>query len=164
MLADLSTIWPVTCSYPISLLLVRICHGSQLLDAQKQPDAVPNLVNAHLLEDFLVHLQQVLAIDVVLAEYPLVVAALDAPEILADLVLIPVLDRAGPIHVGEFRLGRAGVGLTWGRNRGSSSRGRVRSLGRRNLDGGLRAQLRREGRLGSQHSHGDVRLRYNMSR
>ena len=141
-------------TYPIPPLLVRIRLCAQLLDAQEQADAVADLVDAHLLEHLLVDLEQVLAIDVVLAEDLLVLAALDAAQVLAHALLVPVLDRVGPVEVVELGLGRAGVVLRGHGRGGCPSDGRVCVLWCRSDDArGLRPERRRK-RLGCQHCHG----------
>jgi hypothetical protein len=60
--------WSSTITCPIPFLLIRICFGSELLDVQEESHTVTDLVYAHLLQDSLVHLQQVLAIDIILPE------------------------------------------------------------------------------------------------
>lgn len=84
----------------MSLLLIGIRLCSQLLDAEEEAHAVANLVDSHLLEDLLVHLQQVLAIDVILAKQLLVFSTLDAGEIVAHSVFVPILDRVRALGVG----------------------------------------------------------------
>lgn len=84
-------------TYPIPLLLVCVGLCPELLDAEEQTHTIANLLDAHLLEDLLVHLEQVLAVDVVFPEHLLVVAALDAAEVFAHTVFIPVLDGVGTV-------------------------------------------------------------------
>jgi hypothetical protein len=50
----------------------------------------------------LVHLEEVLSIDVVLSEYLFAVAAVDTSQPVADLFLIPVLCRLRSVDIGEF--------------------------------------------------------------
>lgn len=99
-------------TYPISFPLVRIGFGSQLLDSEKDTNSIANFVDAHLLEHLFIHLEEVLAINVVLPKDFLVFAALDAPKVLAHAFLVPVLDRVGAIGIGEFGFSRAGIILT----------------------------------------------------
>ena len=141
-------------THPISLLLVRIGLRPELLNSQEQTDPIANFVDTHFLQDFLVHLQEVLAIDVVFAEELLVVAALDGPQVLAHALLVPVLDRVGAVGVGEFGFGRTGERLARGDGYGSSPHGGVarllcvgdqgRALGatQRGWERGLRCQHR----------------------
>lgn len=64
-------------TYPIPFLLIRVRFCPEFLDVQKQAYAVPDLVDTHLLQYSLIHLQQVLAIDVVLSKQFLVFSAVD---------------------------------------------------------------------------------------
>lgn len=98
-------------THPVSLSLVRIGLCPEFLDAQKQADTISNFFDAHLFENLLVNLQKRLAIYVILSKYPFVVAAFYAPEIVAHPVLIPVLDRFGPVEVGKFGFGGARIVL-----------------------------------------------------
>jgi hypothetical protein len=91
--------FPPAKTHPVSFFLVRIRLCPQLLDAEEQAHTISYLLDAHLLENLLIHLQQVLAIDVILAEYPLVLAAFYTPEIFANPVLVPVLDGAWAIGI-----------------------------------------------------------------
>lgn len=116
-------LFPSLSTHPIALLLVRICLGAQLLDAQEEADSIADFVNSHLLQHFLVHFQKILSIDVILAENLLVVPALDASEIFAHVVLVPVLHGISTVGLGELRLGWAGVVLGATRHGGQSSRG-----------------------------------------
>lgn len=75
----------------IPLLLAGDGLCPQLLNAEEQAYPVANLLNAHLLEDILVHLKEVLAIDMVLPEELLVLATANAPQVFTDLVFVPVL-------------------------------------------------------------------------
>ena len=70
-------------THSIPLLLIGIGFRPQFLDVQEQPYSVPYLVDAHLLEHSLVHLQQVLSIDVVLSKKnkKLVIVALEGTKI-----------------------------------------------------------------------------------
>lgn len=65
-------------AYPIPLLLVGVCLGPQLLNAEEKADAVANFVNAHLFENLFIHLKKVLAVDMIFTKELLVLAALDA--------------------------------------------------------------------------------------
>lgn len=143
-------------SYPCPPGRVGVYLCPQLLDAQEQAHSVAHPFDAHLLQQLLVQLQEVLAINFVVAEYLLVLAPLDAPQVLAHPILVPVLDRVGPVGIVEVGLGRAGVVL--GRHGGC--RWPPRRLVVCGLRRGhhharrLRAQHGREG-LGRQHCHGD---------
>lgn len=92
----------VTKSYPIPLFLVGIGLGPELLDAQKQPHPIANLVDSHFFEHFLVHFKQILSVDVILPKQLLVLAALDAAQVFAHPLLIPVLDRIRAFSVREL--------------------------------------------------------------
>lgn len=66
-------------TYPVALLLVRVCLGSQLFDTQKEAHSITDFVNANLLQDGLVHLEEVIPVDVVFLEEFLVLSTLDTP-------------------------------------------------------------------------------------
>lgn len=80
---------PSTHSIPLLLAGDGLCP--ELLNAEEQAYSVADLLDAHLLEDILVHLKEVLAIDVVFPEELLVLAATDASQVFTDLVFVPVL-------------------------------------------------------------------------
>lgn len=79
-------------AYSISLLLICVRLCAQLFYAKKQAYTVANFINAHFLENILVHLEEILAIDIVLSKDLNVVGTLDADKVVADAILIPVLD------------------------------------------------------------------------
>ena len=92
-----------TSTHPITLLLIRIRARPELLDAEKQSHAIANFIHTHLLEHILVELKKVLAINVILQKERLIVAALDAFQILAHPLLVPVADRVGTIVINGLR-------------------------------------------------------------
>lgn len=145
-------------AYPIPLLLVRVCFCPQLLNAEEQSYSIANLIDAHLLEDVLVHLQQVLAIDVVFSEQLLIFAAFDAPQVFTDLVLGPVLNSIRTIDVGEFRFGRARKGLARGGD-GNGSSGVRHVGGRVPHESRSTRQRGRIGRVRSEHRHFSDRVK-----
>jgi hypothetical protein len=114
-------------THPVPLLHVCIRLGPEFLDAQEQADPIADLLDAHLLENLLIHLEQVLTVYVVFPEELLVLSALNTAQVFADLVLVPVLGGTGAIDVRELGLGRAGEALAGGdQGRGSSRRRHVR--------------------------------------
>ena len=68
-----------SCTHPISLLLIGIRLCSQFLDTKKEPHTVTDFVYSHLLKHSLVHLQQVLSINVVLPKQLLILGTVHAP-------------------------------------------------------------------------------------
>lgn len=82
--ADISIVFFIrqmcyNCTHPISLLLIGIRFGSQFLDTKKKPHTVTDFVYSHLLKHSLVHLQQVLSINVVLPKQLLILGTVHAP-------------------------------------------------------------------------------------
>jgi hypothetical protein len=78
-------------THSIPLLLVGVGPGPQFLDVEEQSHAISDLVDAHLLQYRLVHLQQILSIDVVLPEYLHVVSTVHTDQPVTHSVLVPVL-------------------------------------------------------------------------
>lgn len=84
-------------TYPIPLLLVGICLRPELLDAHEQAHTVTNFVDAHFLQDGLVHLQQVLSINIIFLEQLFIGATVDRMQPVADTLFVPVLCRIGVV-------------------------------------------------------------------
>lgn len=64
-------------TYPISLLLIRVCPRSKFLDVQEKAHAISYLIDTHLLQHSLIHLQQILSIDIVFSKQLLILSAVD---------------------------------------------------------------------------------------
>ena len=100
-------------AHPIPLLLICIGPCPELLDLQKQPYSVANFIYSHLLQHRLIHLQQILSIDIILPEQLLVLSAIDGHQPITYAFLIPISCGIRAIKVGEFGLGRTAKRLSW---------------------------------------------------
>lgn len=78
-------------TYSIPLLLVGVGFRPQFLNVEKQPHSIAYLVDAHFLQHRLIHLQQVLAIDVVLPKYLLVITTVHTDQPVTNPFFIPIL-------------------------------------------------------------------------
>lgn len=90
-------------------LLINIISKDLCLRANSY--TVSNLLDPHLLQHLLVHVHQVLAIDVVSPEDFHILPAIDAPQPVSHPSLVPVLHRLGCIiSIGLREFGFCGRG------------------------------------------------------
>lgn len=82
-------------SYPVLAFYARLLVNiiSEHFCLRTNSYAVTNLPDAHFLQHLLIHVHQVLAVDVVLPEHIHILPAVDAPEPLAHASLVPILHR-----------------------------------------------------------------------